>query len=283
MSFSSRRRNYMLQPHRRDGLIEWMKHMLQHSFVLDALDQTAPETFRHFEELIEEHREWTRLVNESTLSSTTAAFQTKGVNSRLSKLRQLVPTVGVFHTNLPLRRAFKAYDDKYKVTARRHVTVSFNEIRQILNLAQVMALCGAGASSSSSSAGGSPPPPPPPLLPAAFAGPSIVTFDGDQTLYTDGANFEKNPRLALSISLLLEAGVAIAVVTAAGYEYDVDKYTLRINGLLSFFRERKELTPEMAGNFYMFGGECNYLLRLNGEYELEPVQEKVRTTTRRHH
>ena len=46
----------MLTPHRRDGLIEWMKHMLQHSFVLDCLAQTAPTTFQHFEELIDEHR-----------------------------------------------------------------------------------------------------------------------------------------------------------------------------------------------------------------------------------
>ena len=100
MSFSSRRRNYMLQPHRRDGLIEWMKHMLQHSFVLDALGQTAPETFRHFEELIEEHRDWTA-ANESTATTTTPNHN---LNHRLSKLQQLVPTVGTFHTNLPLRR-----------------------------------------------------------------------------------------------------------------------------------------------------------------------------------
>jgi hypothetical protein len=33
---SSRRRNYMLVPHRRDGLIEWMKTMLMHSFVLNV-------------------------------------------------------------------------------------------------------------------------------------------------------------------------------------------------------------------------------------------------------
>lgn len=41
MSFSSRRRNYLLTPHRRDGLIESMKSMLMHSFVLDALETTG--------------------------------------------------------------------------------------------------------------------------------------------------------------------------------------------------------------------------------------------------
>ena len=44
MSFSSRRRNYLLTPHRRDGLIEWMKSMLMHSFVLDALETTGADT-----------------------------------------------------------------------------------------------------------------------------------------------------------------------------------------------------------------------------------------------
>lgn len=58
MSFSSRRRNYLLTPHRRDGLIEWMKSMLMHSFVLDALETTGADTFSHFEMLIDEHRQW---------------------------------------------------------------------------------------------------------------------------------------------------------------------------------------------------------------------------------
>ena len=105
-----------------------MKHMLQHSFVLDALAQTAPTTFHHFEDLIEEHR-----LFDTTSSSNTG---------KTSKLQQLVPTVGEFHTSLPLERAFLYYDEKYSVTSRRHVTLSFNEIRQILNLSQVMALCG---------------------------------------------------------------------------------------------------------------------------------------------
>jgi hypothetical protein len=55
MSFSSRRRNYLLTPHRRDGLVEWMKKMLMHSFVLDCLEATGADTFSHFEMLIEEH------------------------------------------------------------------------------------------------------------------------------------------------------------------------------------------------------------------------------------
>ena len=52
----------MLAPHRRDELIEWMKKMLQHSFVLDSLGDTAPDTMSHFEQLIEEHRMTTTLL-----------------------------------------------------------------------------------------------------------------------------------------------------------------------------------------------------------------------------
>jgi IMP and pyridine-specific 5'-nucleotidase len=53
----------------------------------------------------------------------------------------------------------------------------------------------------------------------------------DQTLYSDGANFKKSPKLAKYIYLLLKHGVTIAVVTAAGYEYQAVKYKLRLSGL----------------------------------------------------
>jgi len=35
--------------------------------------------------------------------------------------------------------------------------------------------------------------------------------------------------------LLLVNGVTIDVATAAGYEYQVEKYMLRLSGLLAFF------------------------------------------------
>ena len=55
MAFSSRRRNYMLVRHRKDGLIEFFRKMLNHSFVLNLVEETAPQTWKHFEELVEEH------------------------------------------------------------------------------------------------------------------------------------------------------------------------------------------------------------------------------------
>eukprot|EP00521_Asterionellopsis_glacialis_P008196 CAMPEP_0195286582 /NCGR_PEP_ID=MMETSP0707-20130614/3990_1 /TAXON_ID=33640 /ORGANISM="Asterionellopsis glacialis, Strain CCMP134" /LENGTH=371 /DNA_ID=CAMNT_0040346243 /DNA_START=8 /DNA_END=1123 /DNA_ORIENTATION=+ len=105
-----------------------------------------------------------------------------------------------------------------------------------------------------------------------FDGPKMITFDGDQTLYSDGANFEENPTLANYLYLLLVNGVAVAVVTAAGYEYQVEKYMFRLSGLLAFFQE-KGLSPEACERFYLFGGECNYLLRLGSDYQLKPVKE----------
>ena len=93
--------------------------MLTHSFVLDCLETTGGDTFAHFETLIDEHR---RLEEEGS--------------SRPSRLKRLVPTVGTFHTPLPLRRAFELYNEKHRLTKRKHIQISFNELRHILNLAR---------------------------------------------------------------------------------------------------------------------------------------------------
>ena len=103
--------------------------MLMHSFVLDALETTGADTFSHFEMLIDEHR---RISVAQSAGS--------GSDDKPSRLKQLVPTVGSFHTHLPLRRAFEAYNAKYGLTKRKHICISFNELRHILNLAQIMAL-----------------------------------------------------------------------------------------------------------------------------------------------
>jgi IMP and pyridine-specific 5'-nucleotidase len=259
-----------------------MKSMLNHSFVLDALEQTAADTFSHFEMLIEDHR------NHS--------------GNGPSKLQQLVPSVGTFHTHLPLRNAFIAYNKKYMLTKRRFISISFNEIRHILNLAQIMAFRDDHESEGFKNSMHEWEKSPgmfhamkpasvsdlPPLILGetanvekrvsdfqpqdSFEGPKMITFDGDQTLYSDGANFEQNPQLANYIYLLLRHGVNIAVVTAAGYEYNVERYQTRLSGLLAYFKEKK-LPPEDCNKFYLFGGECNYLLSLGPDYKLRPVKE----------
>lgn len=97
--------------------------MLQHSFVLDALETTAADTFLHFEVLIEEHR---RLEDPSTLqeASTAATGHRRSLSllnlhsspqHQQSRLRQLVPTIGSFHTSLPLREAFEIYNEKHRL------------------------------------------------------------------------------------------------------------------------------------------------------------------------
>jgi IMP and pyridine-specific 5'-nucleotidase len=226
--FSSRRRNYMIVKHRKDGLVEFFRDMLSHSFVLNLAKETVPQTFGHFEELIEEHR----------------------ADNKDSKLRKLVPTVGTFFTPLPLREAYLEYDDHYHISQRRFVPISFDDVRHILNLAQAKASA--------------------PIL-------DLVTFDGDQTLYSDGKNFN-DVKLAQYIIQLLDHGIHVALVTAAGYGLDADKYEVRIGGLLDAFRQGN-ISETSAQRFYVLGGECNYLLRCNKDYHLEPVNEWFPTET----
>lgn len=234
--------------------------MLNHSFVLDALDTTGADTFSHFEMLIDEHRH----------------FEFEG-GDQPSRLKQLVPTVGTFHTRLPLRKAFAAYNAKHRITQRRHICISFNEIRHIMNLAQIMAMRPGvdtdaaedikdwphdGISREAFSDAPNSPEVSGVFPQEGFSGPKMITFDGDQTLYSDGKNFEDNLRLANYLYLLLHYGVTVAVVTAAGYEYHAEKYEFRLSGLLSFFKE-KGLSETDCERFYLFGGECNYLLRVS--------------------
>lgn len=228
---ASTRRNFVLSSLRKDALIEWMKDMLNHSFVLDARDSYEG-TMKYFETLVDEHRN---------------AYENKGSRSRL---KEYVPTVGRFLTPLPMSQAFAIYDAKYSISKRRFVSPTFNEIRHILNLSQVMAI-----------------------------GPhlQLITFDGDQTLYSDGGNFEDNEDLASSIISLLCHGVKVAVVTAAGYGLDGSKYARRLRGLLDRF-VTEGLSPAQVQNFFVFGGECNYLLRCTLQQQQQQTAEDSTST-----
>jgi IMP and pyridine-specific 5'-nucleotidase len=271
-----------------------MKQMLTHSFVLDCLEDTGADTYTHFEVLIEEHR----------------MVQNEG-SGRPSRLKQLVPTVGTFHTSLPLRQAYELYNQKHRLSKRKHIQISFNELRHVLNLTQILAmrkveveipgivaenwfLHGSATTRSTSSnaaittsSGDSTANTTADdsetlshhdntndhtyLSNGEFNGPKMITFDGDQTLYSDGSNFDSNPRLASYLCQLL----IVAVVTAAGYEYNVDKYEFRLSGLLNYFKA-KQLTAEECERFLLFGGECNYLFHLGSDVRLHPVMEHGR-------
>ncbi|KAJ3213816.1 IMP 5'-nucleotidase [Dinochytrium kinnereticum] len=149
----------------------------------------------------------------------------------LSRLSQLVPSIGRFFTALPLVESFLLLNKKRSISSRRFVPPSFNDIRHILNTAQVTAIA--------------------PTL-------RLITFDGDMTLYADGADFAADSALVGSLVALLRADIYVAIVTAAGYAGDAPKYEKRLSGLLEGIK-RSDLTPVQRSRFYVLGGECNYL------------------------
>lgn len=82
----------------------------------------------------------------------------------LPRLNQLVPSVGLFFTPLPLEEAFLIQDKKRAISSRKLVSPSFNDIRVILNTAQVLQLAKYGSGNEGSKSL------------------KLVTFDGDVTL-----------------------------------------------------------------------------------------------------
>ena len=150
-----------------------------------------------------------------------------------SKLQTLCPSVGTFHTELHLVEAFHMYDSKYSITARKHIPPTFHEIRHMLNLAQLLAI---------------------------NVDLKMVSFDGDQTLYSDGGNFEETSGLAYQIIELLKAGIKVVLITAANYQDQGPQYEVRLSGLLRRFA-KSGLSTEEINRFHVMGGECHYLLR----------------------
>lgn len=158
------------------------------------------------------------------------------------RLRQLLPSTGVFFTKLPLERAFYVQDDKRSISKRRLVSPSFNDIRLILNTAQAMSLSHSKA----------------PV--------QLVTFDGDVTLYEDGMSLEKENPIIPELLNLLSRGIQVGIVTAAGYsERSGEKYAQRLKGLLEAIMETDSLDSNQKSRLYIMGGEANYLFKLNGQ------------------
>jgi IMP and pyridine-specific 5'-nucleotidase len=167
-----------------------------------------------------------------------------------SKLIMLVPTISTFFTPLALEDAFKAQDQIRAISSRRFVPPSFNDIRLILNTAQVLALIRPKVPRRLSKSG----------LPSSSTL-KLLTFDGDVTLYDDGASLvsvEKNP-VILRLLHFLEKGVRIGIVTAAGYT-EPEHYFNRLGGLLTAVQNSKSLTKEQKTNLMIMGGESNFLM-----------------------
>ena len=153
-----------------------------------------------------------------------------------SKLKLLVPSVGVFFTPLLLEEAFRYQDGRRFISYRRFVAPSFNDIRLILNTSQVMSLVRAG-------------------------GIELVTFDGDVTLYGDGESLtDDNPVIPRILSLLRQR-IKVGIVTAAGYT-DASRYYGRLQGILDAVHY-SDLPPDSKNSLIVLGGESNYLFKFD--------------------
>ena len=132
------------------------------------------------------------------------------VNKRkFSNLYRQVPKLGYYFHPLPLRRALGEYDEFCALTKRRYVRPNFAEVRHIINIAQVH---------------------------ASARDVKLVTFDADGTLYADGKHFEEDNKMIDKIIQLMEIGIHVAIVTAAGYPGDAKRFEGRLQGLLDAFK-----------------------------------------------
>ena len=110
---------------------------------------------------------------------------------------------------------------------------SFNDIRLTLNTAQLLSVAG---------------------------NLELVTFDGDVTLYSDGGSLIQGDIVIERLLALLNAGVSIAIVTAAGYTH-ASRYLERLSGLLLAMQVAEKDGRLISPTLLIMGGESNYLFR----------------------
>ena len=163
--------------------------------------------------------------------------QKAGTHGR-SKLKLLVPAVGVFFTPLLLEEAFLFQDEQRRISSRRFVPPSFNDIRLILNSAQVMGIL------------------------AQHGSLKLVTFDGDVTLYNDGDSLTAENPVVSRILKLLQQDIKIAIVTAAGYT-EAERYYGRLQGLLDVVKLAVESGNLKDPALIVVGGESSYLFKFD--------------------
>ncbi|KAJ3079818.1 hypothetical protein HK102_003493 [Quaeritorhiza haematococci] len=103
----------------------------------------------------------------------------------------------------------------------------------------------------------------------------LITFDGDMTLYADGADFAKDSQLVDLLIGLLREDLYVAIVTAAGYGNDHARYEKRLSGLLEGI-QKSDLSHEAQKRFFVLGGECNYMFQWNpNTTQLEYLPEET--------
>ncbi|KAF5877368.1 putative imp-specific 5 -nucleotidase 1 protein [Botrytis fragariae] len=226
---------YALKTHRRDQFIEWIKGLLAVPFVLHSqptgVFESRNGTIGEMAEIA--HRRYAEIMQDvEDMIDDHIAHQKVGLGGQ-SKLKLLVPSIGTFFTRLPLADAFRYQDRKRFISSRRFVPPSFNDIRLILNTAQLMGVTSAGSV-------------------------DLATFDGDVTLYDDGKSLEPTNPVIERIINLMSHNTKIGIVTAAGYT-EAEKYYGRLHGLLEAIKASTILTPEQKQNLIVMGGESNFL------------------------
>ena len=86
----------------------------------------------------------------------------------------------------------------------------------------------------------------------------LITFDGDVTLYDDGRNLDQaNPVIRRILNFLLR-GIAIGIVTAAGYT-EAANYHNRLHGLLDAVKAGVAEGELSHPRLVVLGGESQYL------------------------
>lgn len=107
---------------------------------------------------------------------------------------------------------------------------------------------------------------------------SLLTFDADDTIYEHGMDLEADSWIVDALLTLMQQGIVVAVVTAAGYPGKPERYAARFRGLLDRMKDIKA-PKEVTDRFLCMGGECNYLFRVKPEdYEMMEVDEKLWVT-----
>ncbi|KAI1080512.1 IMP-specific 5-nucleotidase [Whalleya microplaca] len=240
---------YALKTHRRDQFIEWIKGLLAVPFVLYSQPTGVFETHGlSLTQMSEEaHRRYAEIMRDVEVMIDDHIAHQFDANRVPSKLKLLVPPIGNFFTRLPLEAAFKFQDRKRYISSRRFVSPSFNDVRLILNSAQLMAV-------------------------TTYNTLQLATFDGDVTLYDDGQSLEPSSPVIPQMIDLLRKNVKIGIVTAAGYTTS-DRYYARLHGLLDAIATSTALTPQQRQNIVIMGGEANYLFEFDSTspHLLSPV------------
>ncbi|KAM3565213.1 hypothetical protein MY1884_000286 [Beauveria asiatica] len=238
---------YALKTHRRDQFIEWVKGLLAVPFVLYSQPTGVVGDGTSVAKMSEEaHRRYAEIMHDVEVMIDDHIARQIQDSPIPSKLGMLVPTAGPFFTRLPLEAAFKYQDRKRYISCRRYVAPSFNDVRLVLNSAQIMAVTNGTL--------------------------QLATFDGDVTLYEDGQNLEPSSPVVPRLMHLLKNNIKIGIVTAAGYT-TADGYYGRLHGLLESIAASTELDPVQKQNLVIMGGEANYLFEYSqsSPHRLAPV------------